>query len=102
MTWTRRVRLDNRPNWAQRALVPSARGRYGIAYARRRPQIDHPSYGRRLRFLDLRDPYLDWIAKLDRRCPTGLMIKHFDPAARIIRIEQRNWRMDNRYAEDRG
>jgi integrase len=25
---------------------------------------------------------------------TGLMIKHFDPATRTIRIEQRNWRMD--------
>ena len=25
---------------------------------------------------------------------TGLMIKHFDPATRIVRIEQRNWRMD--------
>jgi|AGTN01.2.fsa_nt_gi Phage integrase family. len=25
---------------------------------------------------------------------TGLMIKHFDPTNRIIRIEQRNWRMD--------
>jgi integrase len=25
---------------------------------------------------------------------TGLMIKHFDPAARIVRIEQHNWRMD--------
>jgi len=25
---------------------------------------------------------------------TGLMVKHFDPATRTIRIEQRNWRMD--------
>ena len=25
---------------------------------------------------------------------TGLMIKHFDPATRVVRIEQRNWRMD--------